>query len=286
MVDTADVAVDEAVKNEAAALNDYLLDLRGYVVLESAVDSALLDELDVALEGYRGLGSEEWKGNVQCLTHGDQSLRPAFDLQNIVEGGRPFEQLIDHPSWVDYMYRWCGDAESGWRGLFIDECFATIRGEGGSMGIHSGGYRKAARGQYVYEDGVFRCTQINVLVALSEIGKGDGGTLIIPGSHKSRLEHPQRERYARARMDGMVGVVQPELRRGDVLIFTDAVAHGAATRTNPGERRTVIYRYGPRWTATRYGYQYSDELLSRVTPEQAKILQPVPPRRPPAGQDS
>lgn len=57
---------------------------------------------------------------------------------------------------------------------------------------------------------------------------------------------------------------------------------GAVEVADPGERRAVIYRYGPRWTATRYGYQYAEELLSRVTPEQAKILQPVPPRRPPA----
>jgi len=34
--------------------------------------------------------------------------------------------------------------------------------------------------------------QVNVLVALSDIGPGDGGTLIIPGSHKSNLPHPQQ----------------------------------------------------------------------------------------------
>jgi len=42
----------------------------------------------------------------------------------------------------------------------------------------------------------------------------------------------------------------------------------------------VIYRYGPRWGATRDGYVYSDALLQRLTPERRAILQPVPPRRP------
>lgn len=65
------------------------------------------------------------------------------------------------------------------------------------------------------------------------------------------------------------------------MLFTDALAHGAATRTNPGERRTVIYRYSPSRGNTRAGYQYSDELLARLTPERRKILQPIPPRRPP-----
>jgi hypothetical protein len=63
-------------------------------------------------------------------------------------------------------------------------------------------------------------------------------------------------------------------------MFVDAVMHGASERTNPGERRVVINRYGPTWGNTRYGYQYSDELLARLTPERRKILQPITPRRP------
>ncbi len=42
----------------------------------------------------------------------------------------------------------------------------------------------------------------------------------------------------------------------------------------------VIYRYGPLWASTRFGYEYSQELLDRLTPERRKILQPVAPLRP------
>jgi ectoine hydroxylase-related dioxygenase (phytanoyl-CoA dioxygenase family) len=79
----------------------------------------------------------------------------------------------------------------------------------------------------------------------------------------------------------LAGVVEVHLRKGDALLFCDGLSHGASTRTNPGERRAVIYRYGPTWATTRYGYTYSDDLLARVTPEQRAILQPIPPRRPP-----
>ncbi len=121
-----------------------------------------------------------------------------------------------------------------------------------------------------------------MLVALSDIAAGDGGTLIIPASHKANLPHPQAEQYRTGTMDDMVGVVQPNLNKGDALVFCDALAHGAASRTNPnGERRTVIYRYGPSWGATRSGYRYSDELLERLPPERRAIPQPVPPRLPP-----
>jgi ectoine hydroxylase-related dioxygenase (phytanoyl-CoA dioxygenase family) len=81
-------------------------------------------------------------------------------------------------------------------------------------------------------------------------------------------------------MDALIGAVEVHLKKGDALLFCDGLAHGASSRTNPGERRAVIYRYGVSWGSTRYGYAYSPELLARLTPERRKILEPVAPRRP------
>ena len=64
-------------------------------------------------------------------------------------------------------------------------------------------------------------------------------------------------------------------------MFVDGLMHGGGSRTHPeGERRVVIYRYGVSWAASRYGYEYSQALLDRLTPARRKILQPIPPLRP------
>lgn len=266
---------------ETDVVYDYLFDLQGYFIIEQAVEEDLVQDLNDVLDSAPDVRPGEWWGNVQRLPSDDPSR--GFELQNVVEAGEPFESLIDHPSWIRHMRRYAGEEDSYVSGLFIDECFATIRRNGGYLRVHSGGYRRALRGIYHFAHGVFRCAQVNVLVALSDIGPGDGGTLIIPGSHKANLPHPHAERSREGRMDDMIGVVQPTLRKGDALVFCDAVSHGAASRTNlEGERRTVIYRYGPSWGATRDGYQYSQELLDRLTPERRAILQPIPPRLPPA----
>jgi ectoine hydroxylase-related dioxygenase (phytanoyl-CoA dioxygenase family) len=120
--------------------------------------------------------------------------------------------------------------------------------------------------------------QVNILPALTDIGPGDGGTMIVPGSHKSNLPHP----YAgwASRMDEIAAAREVHLRAGDALMFVDGLAHGGSSRTNPGERRVVIYRYGPSWGATRYGYRYSKELLDRLTAERRAVLEPVAPRNP------
>ncbi len=262
------------------ALDDYLFDLRGYLILKHALEPTLVDALSAALDAAPPLEPSGWWGNVHRAD--DNPDRAGVELQNIVEGGEPFERLIDHPSWLAHVHRYCGEEGTYVDGLFIDECFASIRRSGGLFPVHSGGYRKAMRGQYLYRDGVFRCGQVNILTALTDIGPGDGGTLIVPGSHKSNLPHPQFETFKdwSTGMDAMEGVVEVHLNKGDALLFCDGLAHGAASRTNPGERRVIIYRYGPSWSTTRHGYQYSEELLSRVTPRQRAILRPIPPRRP------
>ena len=38
-----------------------------------------------------------------------------------------------------------------------------------------------------YENGVFRCGQLNVLVALRDVAAGDGPTMVVPGAHKSNF---------------------------------------------------------------------------------------------------
>ena len=64
-------------------------------------------------------------------------------------------------------------------------------------------------------------------------------------------------------------------------MFTDAITHGSAERTNPGYRRSIVYRYSPKYVRERFDYPHSGELLARLTPDQRKIIQPTSPRRPP-----
>jgi ectoine hydroxylase-related dioxygenase (phytanoyl-CoA dioxygenase family) len=264
-------------------LLDFFFDLRGYVILENAVDAGHIAELNAALDTFPELPYLGWHGNVQRM---DNNKAAGAELQNIVEAGEPFERLIDHPSWIGRLKRYCGEIDSYVEGLFIDECFASIRRTGGFFPIHSGGHEGQVRNQYRFLNGKFRCGQCNILLALTDIGPGDGGTMVIPGSHKSNMKHPDIDRLALRKpgepqkMDHLVGAVEVHLKKGDALLFVDGIAHGASARTNPGERRVVIYRYGPSWGNTRYGYRYSQELLNRLTPERRKILEPITPRRP------
>ena len=135
------------------------------------------------------------------------------------------------------------------RGLFIDEAVAIIRGPGGSIRLHSGAHKRRIRTQYRYHDHEFRCGQINVMIPLTPFGPGDGATMLIPGSHKSNILHPAFERPVEEtqELSGVECAVEVYANPGDAILFVDCTAHGSAARTNPGERRSVLYRYGPGW---------------------------------------
>jgi ectoine hydroxylase-related dioxygenase (phytanoyl-CoA dioxygenase family) len=264
-----------------SALDDFLFDLNGYVILKNAIEPELLSDLNHAFDNFPNLERGQWWGNAQRR---DYTSETGLEIHNVVEAGEPFERLIDHPGWVNYVRHWCGEEDSYVQGLFIDEAIASVRASGGHHPVHSGGYRGALRGAYGYRDGVFRCGQVNVLLALTDVGEGDGPTMVIPGSHKSNFPHPNKGDYQRGdRMDHLEGAIPVYLKAGDAVLFVDGIMHGGSSRTSPtGERRVTIYRYGPLWGATRFGYEYSQALLDRLTPERRKILQPVAPLRPPA----
>lgn len=261
-------------------LDDFLFDLNGYIVIKNAAQPDLLARLNEAFDNFPDLEVGQWWGNAQRR---DYTKDTGYELHNVVECGEPFEELIDHPSWIAYVRRYCGEEESYVKGLFIDEAIASIRRSGGHHPVHSGGYRGALRGTYGYKHGLFRCGQCNIILALTDVGPGDGPTMVVPGSHKSNLPHPLAGDYAKGdRMDTLPGAIPVHVSAGDALLFVDGLMHGGSSRTNPtGERRVIIYRYGPSWGATRFGYEYSQALLDRLTPERRKILQPIPPLRPP-----
>ncbi|MET9395486.1 phytanoyl-CoA dioxygenase family protein [Streptomyces sp. NPDC006624] len=261
----------------SSALDDFLFDLNGYLVLENAVNEELLSRLNAEFDAFpQHIDRGEWYRGAQRR---DYTPETGFELHQAVAAGRPFEELVDHPSWFGLVSHYAGEEDSYVAGVCIDESIASIRTAGGHHPVHSGGYRGAVRGQYRHTHGVFRCGQVNIILALTDIGPGDGATMVVPGSHKSNLPHPLAGGCDGDRIDTLPGAVEVHLRRGDALLFVDGLMHGGSSRVNPGERRVLIYRYGPIWAASRFGYAYDQAWLDTLTPLRRGVLQPVPPVR-------
>jgi len=255
-------------------MEDYLFDLRGYIVLKNAIDPDHVQALNAGLDALKPEDPNwGWKGHLYRRAEGGDQI------QQIFEAGEPFERLIDHPSWMDHVRHYVGETD----GLFIDEAVAIIREPSGAIRLHSGGHKRRIRTQFRFHNNMFRCGQINVMIALTEFGPGDGATMVIPGSHKSNLLHPafHLDISKTASLESVEYAIEAHMSAGDALLFVDCLAHGSARRSNPGQRRSILYRYGPNWGHNRGGYEPSKALLARLTPEQKKIIQPISPKLPP-----
>lgn len=264
-----------------SAMDDFLFDLRGYLILENALQPELLAQLNGEFDQFpRDLPLAGWYRGAQRR---DYNPATGLELHHSLEIGGPFEELIDHPAWINYVRHYAGEEQTYVEGLFIDECIASTRASGGYHPLHSGGFQVPNRCQYRYEHNRFRCGQVNILMALTDIGPGDGATLVVPGSHKSNFPVPDFGEYSYGGDKQNVTppwAIEAHLKKGDALLFVDAIMHGGSARTTPGERRVIIFRYGPSWARTRYGYQYSPELLDRLPKSRRRILQPIPPCKP------
>ena len=169
-------------------IEDYEFDLRGFVVVRGALSADEVAALNDAYDRFPALSNGEWYGNAQRR---DYTADTGFELHNVLDCGDPaFDVLIDHPSWIGHVRHWAGEEGTYVQGIMIDEAIATIRESGGHHPVHSGGHDASIRTQFGYRNGRFRCGQVNCLVALRDIGPGDGPTMIVPGSHKQHLSHP------------------------------------------------------------------------------------------------
>ncbi|MEM7624259.1 MAG: phytanoyl-CoA dioxygenase family protein [Planctomycetota bacterium] len=269
---------DPRVTPADPAEQDYLFDLQGFTVLRGALSAEQLAAINgfVDAQDVDALEPGQWIGDVETHTYGS---RDGINFQNIIEGGPVFEECIDHPAWFDRVKRYVA---RGHHHLTIDENFLNVRRSGGFIPIHSGGYAVRFTSHFRNYRGDWMVGQINILMALTDVGYGDGCTTVIPGSHKSYELHPTDADgggWSRGTGgDQAVGMVQVHLKAGDALMFTDALTHGSMPRTSPGERRVMIYRYAPHLLAKRFNYLPSEELLARLSERQRHMVLAQPPR--------
>ena len=167
-------------------MDDYLFDLKGFLVVRNALCAAEVAEMNATIDSYMDLQPGQWRGWVH-----DRSANAGSGmryLHNLFETGPVWEQLIDHPAWIHHMHRYCGSPAGApvGSGLFLDENFAIVMegsdsngAPGGATPLHSGAHKRRVRTQFRYHNGEFRCGQISLLVALTDIGEGDGATIVV-----------------------------------------------------------------------------------------------------------
>ena len=219
----------------------YLFDLHGYLHVKNAFRGEALAAAREAAERYVATAPEElpegFRFDGRRLEHGF-----AFD--------RALERLTLHPSiWpiIEELTRGRPRLVSGT--LQINTATADLTQ---ALRLH------CARDDYGWDairyevrDGRIFCDHTVVFPYLTDVHPGDGGLLVVPGSHKSLFERP-RELFNHGVIETLeqlpVGVENITPKAGDMVVMNELVTHGALPWTPRDRMRMIlVLRYMPQY---------------------------------------
>ena len=231
-------------------------DIRGYLVLPGVMDREWLAQCNEALDSPFAEAnrrpvelSPSVVGEYPDYEGCSQTIAPAKDTRCTEERvsqtwthpspfSDGFRRMIDNPI-VNARLKWMIDP-----GFSMTTCY-TIVSRNGAAGQHlHGGWFYGAGHTYSFRNGQPRTEQVNIgwLLQDVETATGDGGLMLVPGSHKARLPLPLPRQTScdLPQAKHMQGVA------GTVIMYTGTTTHGVRSWRNPNrERRFVNTKAGP-----------------------------------------
>ena len=198
---------------------------------------------------YRNLIGPEDLGRMNDLidTHLNGENPSRFDF---VELDSIFMRLMAHPRTLQTMQTLIGP----W--LRHDHAYGIqmTADQDTRENLHGGLRADQGEHQYQWANGKMWNGLIVIMYALEDVNPGDGGFVVVPGSHKASFDTYKPE------VDSHL-VVNPSLRAGDMLIFTEALVHGTRRWASTQTRRSLLYKYSPgysSWSSPSINDKYLD----------------------------
>ncbi len=217
------------------------LEAHGYVVVEDAIPQSLVGRLVDAI------------GELQARAHSGTfpEASGASLYSNRPDYFRVLQPHLADDAALEYVLhpRLLGMAREATGGARIRymEADCQIRRpnslEADTPMISADGLHRGVRASWALElHGRTRCPFVKILTNLTDLGPEDGGTVVVPGSHRSKLGVPEIVRSL-SRDPSMVRRV--EAPAGSALLFFETLVHGSGVIRSGRERLMMISAYGP-----------------------------------------
>ena len=251
--DDAEVAQRASSPLEFGSTDDaaerWAFDTHGYLLVEGVMDE---DWIEAAVAGidanldrmmYRGAGADDGDvtladipGAPTISGTGRPDLKGLFQLP--APHNEPFLKMLAHPAVVQRLNWMIG---AGYR-VTQNTALCHVKGSSGQM-LHSGNTNPTVIVKHyeMVNGRVHTKSGINVAWTLSDVEPGDGGFVVIPGSHKSCYPLPHSVRTCNERAP----IRHVPMRAGSVVFFLGGtVCHGAYRWESETPRRTALFTYG------------------------------------------
>ena len=191
-----------------------------------------------------------------------------------------FRSVLTHPKLVPYYTALLGEGyRMDHQPLLIaqdadSEGFSLHGGPiSGDDGVPNGRFNPEL--QYRCVNGDMWNSLLAVSVQLCDHNEGEGGFVVVRGSHKLNLPVPADFANVEGSEEFEDHLYQPATKAGDVVFFSEATVHGAMPWRAKHQRRIALYRFAP--ANMGYGRGYLDvpeSSLAQLTELERAVVEP------------
>jgi hypothetical protein len=218
-------------------------DTYGYVLLENVLTN---EEIDLLKDALFRLKSDPNRGLKRV--YANQKSEHHILMGNLVEYDPALLAYAAHPKLIPLVEEVVGGA------VRLEETEAIINRRAPDITdeelavrrIHPTGFHRGTTPTWgcYEEEGKFHCLFVKTLAYLTDVGPNDGGTSVIPGSHRSTWK---KEAIIRAALDDPTeGLIhQIEAKAGSVLLFAESLIHSTTRIKSDVERVILVSGYTP-----------------------------------------
>lgn len=210
----------------------YELDLNGFIVIKNFLSQNQVQYMNSVLD--------QAQKDQHILYFPFLELDPAFlDLLSHPRSMSICKELLGQQFRLDHAY-----------GIQRGPFELSAQGEN----LHAGPMANQGSYQYSFYNGYPRPTFLVFAYCLEPQKEGDGGLVIVPGSHKQSMPLEGAQVYRDILKEDLSAwwVHQPVLEPGDLLLFYETVVHGTRKWISKARRRrNLYYKYAAGFIAWR-----------------------------------
>lgn len=229
----------------------FLFDLKGYIVFPNVFTK---DQVAAMKEQVAQIYQEK------------KDRKPTEKAAGVVQGstipGGASEVILSNPIVKGALNYLIGPD------VRLDMVFSVVReyGQGDIQGPHKGGPVRDPHFHFHYTEGQPYSALTRMVVELNDVGKGDGGTIFLAGSHKSNMLVPASLRAKKDTYSPHFDAY--EVPAGSVIFFSENTCHaGPVWKNRDHPRMAILFAFcniGMRWH--RYN-NVSQEVIDTLGPE-------------------
>jgi len=245
-------------------------DVYGYVLLEQALTHDEVEAMKAALYRLR----EEKDKSARRVYHSWTGTH-AIKMGNLVGYDPALLHFATHTKLIPCVEEIIGgtirleesEAIINRRNPYID--LKVLAGRRGVLptGFHTG--TRHGWGTWLEKE-KFQCLFVKTLAYLTDVGPGDGGTAIIPGSHK--MSWDEQEMIAAAMDDPDKLIRQIEAPAGSVILFAESLIHSTTEILTENERVILVSGYTPPMMREWPGNEPDLEFAATLPERERKII--------------